>query len=215
MSRHRHPLKRVAVTGGIGSGKSTLVRALSQLGYAVFDADRLAAEAVLQPDIRAKIEALLGSEAYAVDEHGQDIYQRGWVRDQVFSDEQKRKSLESIIHPALFSNFEDICRRLDSLAGGVWVFYEAALIFEAGRESHFDAVVSVLTPENERRMRLKASRGLSDDVISAIFAAQVSDHVRRSRSNFVFENTGSVDEVPRRALELLEDLRQFFHPKSH
>jgi dephospho-CoA kinase len=215
MSRHRHPLKRIAVTGGIGSGKSTLVRALSQLGYAVFDADRLAGEVVLQPAIKQKIETVLGAEAYTVGDKGEVVYQRSWVRDQVFSDEQKRKSLEAIIHPALFANFDETCGRLELLAGGVWVFYEAALIFEAARESHFDAVVSVLTPEHERRMRLKASRGLSDEVISAIFAAQVSDHVRRSRSHFVFENIGSESEVPSRALELLEDLRQFFHPKSH
>lgn len=215
MSRHRHPLKRIAVTGGIGSGKSTLVRALSQFGYPVFDADRLAAEVVLQPEIKSKIEELFGAGAYATGDTGDLTYQRAWVRDQVFADEFKRKSLESIIHPALFKNFEDICRRLESIAGGVWVFYEAALIFEAGREAHFDAVVSVLTPEHERRMRLKASRGLTDEVISAIFAAQVSDHVRRSRSNFVFENEGSESDVPRRSLELVEDLRQFFHPKSH
>lgn len=215
MTHHKVHLKKIAITGGIGSGKSTLTRALINLGYAAFDADKLVSDVVFAPSVRLQIESILGQESYMENELGEVVYNRAWVREQVFADEAKRKSLESVIHPALFKAFDDICAQLQNLAGGIWVFYEAALVFESERESFFDAVVSVVVPEEERRARLRASRNLTDDSISAIFAAQVSDSVRRSRSHFILENKGSKENLPLQALELLSDLRQFFHPKNH
>lgn len=184
------------------------------LGYATFDADKLVSDVVLSSAVRPQIEAILGQESYTETELGAVVYNRGWVREQIFSDEAKRRNLESVIHPALFEAFDDICAQLQNLACGIWVFYEAALVFESERESFFDAVVSVVVPEEERRARLMASRNLTDDSISAIFAVQVSDSVRRSKSHFVLENSGFKEDLPFQALELLGDLRQFFHPKS-
>ncbi|NBO37202.1 dephospho-CoA kinase [bacterium] len=214
-ARHKSRLKKIAITGGIGSGKSTLVQALADLGYSVFDADLLVAQVVLEEPTKSKIISLFGSHAYITDADGHETYNRAWVRDQVFADDAKRKALEAIVHPAIFKSFAETCRSIESLAGGVWVFYEAALIFEAGREQDFDAVVSVLSPEEERLARLKSSRHLSEEALKAIFAAQVNDEIRRAKSHFIFENRGVRAEIPARAHELIESLMQFFHPKSH
>lgn len=214
-SVRRGHLKKIAITGGIGSGKSSLVRELSALGYPVFDADRLVSEVVCEAPVQQQICALLGDEAYAADESGILVYQRAWVRDRVFNDPVARKSLEKIIHPALFLKFDFICHQLQALAGGVWVFYEAALIFESGRERDFDAVVSVVAAEDVRHARLSKARNLPVETINAIFAAQVSDDVRRAKSHFVVENSANSSSLASLALVLVQDLRNFFHPRNH
>jgi dephospho-CoA kinase len=214
-ARRTGHLKRIAVTGGIGSGKSTLIRELSSFGYAVYDADRLVSDVVADPQIQQKIVSCLGTDAYSTDSNGQLIYQRQWVRDRIFNDASARQELESIIHPALSARFDRICKELDLLAGGIWIFYEAALIFESRREQDFDAVVSVVAPEKLRRQRLSSSRKLSETTMAAIFSAQVSDEVRRSKSHFVIENTLDTAHLKLQAMELIEQLRNFFHPQSH
>jgi dephospho-CoA kinase len=208
-------LKKVAVTGGIGSGKSKLVRELASFGYPVFDADILVSQVVLDVNVKGPIISLLGSEAYAADENGNPVYQRSWVRERVFADASARKSLEAIIHPAIFKRFNSVCDELHRLADGVWVFYEAALIFESSREKDFDAVVSVIAPEEVRRQRLMKSRNLAAETVSAIFSAQVTDEVRRSKSHFIIENSMESESMTAHALGLLENLRHFFHPQSH
>lgn len=213
--RSQGHLKKIAVTGGIGSGKSTLVRELSRLGYSVFDADILVGQVVQDPTVQSKIIGLLGDEAFSTDDKGQKVYQRQWVRDRVFSDAQARKSLEGIIHPAIFARFATICDQLSKLVGSVWVFYEAALIFESQREKDFDAIVSVVASEQVRRERLSKSRGLSDDTLAAIFSAQVSDETRRKKSHFIIENSNHAAGLASEAIMLVENLRNFFHPQTH
>lgn len=215
MSRSHYRLKKIAVTGGIGSGKSALSAVLSQMGYPVFDADRLVTQVVQRPQVQQQLIALFGPSAFLSDSDGMRSYNRSWVRDQVFANPAQRAALEAIIHPALFQEFDSICQQLERTAGGVWVFYEAALIFESSRESNFDAIVAVLADEQTRRDRLALHRNLSQENVSAIFAAQVSDHIRRSKANFIIENNGSKADLVGRAAELIECLRQFFHPKSH
>ncbi len=212
--RLRGQLRKIAITGGIGSGKSTLVRELAALGYPIFDADILVAQVVTQPEIQKQISNLLGPDCYVTDDNGQSVYQRSWVRERVFADAQARKDLEAIIHPAIFKKFALICDQIHKLAGGVWVFYEAALIFESSRERDFDAVVSVIADEQVRRRRLAQSRSLSDETVSAIFSAQVGDEVRRSKSHFIVENSADSSSMTTHALSLVENLRHFFHPQS-
>jgi dephospho-CoA kinase len=214
MSHSHTSLKKVAITGGIGSGKSALSECFAKIGYPVFDADRLLTSVVQQPSVQTQLTALLGSNAFISDTEGRQTYNRTWVREQVFADTQKRIALEGIVHPAIFNEFNSLCRNLEKTAGGIWVFYEAALIFESGRESNFDAVVAVCADEEIRRARLVQHRKLSHENISAIFAAQVTDRERRTKANFVIDNSGSKVELSERALELVVSLRQFFHPKS-
>lgn len=214
MSHSHYRLKRIGITGGIGSGKSTLSSCLARLGYPVFDADHLLTRVVQQPSVQNQLTALLGVNAFESDANGHKTYNRAWVREQVFADAQKRTALEGIVHPAIFGEFDAICKALEQVAGGVWVFYEAALIFESRRESHFDAIVSVCAEEKARRERLEQHRRLSQENVSAIIAAQVTDRERRAKSNFLIENSGSKVELADRALELVNSLRQFFHPKS-
>jgi dephospho-CoA kinase len=212
--RGKGRLKKIAVTGGIGSGKSKLVSELAAFGYPVFDADILVSQVVLDESVKSQIIGLLGPDAYAADEATRPVYQRAWVRDRVFSDVPTRKALEAIIHPAIFRQFNLICDQLNKLSDGIWVFYEAALIFESGRKKEFDAVVSVIAPEDVRRIRLSQSRNLSQDAMTAIFSAQVSDDVRRSESHFVVENSVESESLTSHALSLIENLRHFFHPRS-
>lgn len=214
MSHSHYSLKKVAITGGIGSGKSALSECFSKMGYPVFDADRLLASVVQEPSVQMRLTALLGANAFLSDAEGHKTYNRAWVREQVFADPQKRTALEGIVHPAIFNEFDRLCKSLEKTAAGIWVFYEAALIFESGRESQFDAIVAVCADEKTRRDRLAQHRRLSQESVSAIFAAQISDQERRAKSNFVIENTGSKAELAERALELVVSLRQFFHPKS-
>ncbi|MEN9826501.1 MAG: hypothetical protein RI953_2246 [Pseudomonadota bacterium] len=212
--RRRGHLRKIAVTGGIGSGKSTLVSELSAFGYPVFDADVLVSKVVIQEHVVPQIKSLLGEDAYTQDSNGVDVYQRAWVRDRVFGDSRLRSGLESIVHPELTKTFASICSRLEEQAGGIWVFYEAALIFETGREKDFDAVVSVVATDELRKSRLMKSRKLSEETLSAIFSAQVGDELRRTKSNFVVENSAGLADLRSKTLVLLDNLRNFFHPQA-
>ncbi|MFZ9519148.1 MAG: dephospho-CoA kinase [Silvanigrellaceae bacterium] len=212
--RRQGHLKKIAVTGGIGSGKSTLVSELAAFGYPVFDADQLVSRVVLQEHVTTRIISLLGEGAYVQDAGGAKVYQRSWVRDRVFGDAALRSSLEAIVHPEIAKLFNSICSQLEERAGGIWVFYEAALIFEAGREEDFDAVVSVIASDEVRKARLLKSRKLSVETLSAIFSAQVGDDQRRQKSNFVVENSAGIAELKNETLVLLSNLRNFFHPQS-
>jgi dephospho-CoA kinase len=114
--RLRGQLRKIAITGGIGSGKSTLVRELAALGYPVFDADILVAQVVTQPETQKQITNLLGPDCYVTDDQGHSVYQRSWVRERVFADAQARKDLEAIIHPAIFKKFTLICDQIHKLS---------------------------------------------------------------------------------------------------
>jgi dephospho-CoA kinase len=178
---------RVGLTGGIGSGKSSVGDALQELGAIVIDSDELA---------RNVIERGTPGYEQVVAEFGDEILTSGEIdraklAAQVFNDETKRKNLESIIHPLVRKAAEELSKNLpsDSI-----VVNEIPLLFETNGASRFDFIISVSVQEEIRVARLK-QRGMKEYEIAQRVAAQATDAQRASISDVVIENNGSLDDL--------------------
>lgn len=186
---------RVALTGGIGSGKSLVGEILEELGALVIDSDQLAREVIER-----------GSPGYeeVVTAFGDSILSEGQIDRSklaavVFNESDLRKKLESIIHPLVREAAEKLARKLPS---GAILINQIPLLVESDGAKRFDYVVTVSADEEIRRERLRL-RGLKDYEITQRMAAQVSDSEREKIANFIIRNDGSIDELTRAVEELM------------
>jgi dephospho-CoA kinase len=140
----------VGITGGIGSGKSTIVQALAARGYAVYDCDREAKRIIVEnAEVRKAIIALLGTEAFVPSPQHPftGSYNTSYVSQRVFAEPELLQQLNAIVHPAVK---EDI--RVQNSEFSV-LFVESAILFEAGIDSLCDRIVVVDAPEEVRLQR--------------------------------------------------------------
>ena len=192
---------RVGLTGGVASGKSTVAALLAEHGAVVVDADLLAREAVA-PGTRglADIVAAFGGEVLSPD-GGLDRPAMGAI---VFADEQKRRTLEAIIHPLVRARG----RELEEAAGpDALVVHDIPLLVETGQPGRFDAVVVVDVPVEVQVERMTALRGMSAEEAASRVAAQATREQRLAAATHVIDNTGTIDDLRRRVAEVVDELR--------
>jgi dephospho-CoA kinase len=186
---------RVALTGGIGSGKSLVGEILEELGALVIDSDQLAREVIER-----------GSPGYeeVITAFGDSILSEGQIDRAklaavVFKEKDLRKKLESIIHPLVREAAEKLAKNLPS---GAILVNQIPLLVESDGAKRFDYVVTVSADEDIRRERLRL-RGLKDYEITERMAAQVADLDREKIANYILRNDGSIDELTRAVEELM------------
>ncbi|MBR1882172.1 MAG: dephospho-CoA kinase [Muribaculaceae bacterium] len=155
----------IAITGGIGSGKSIVSGILSVMGYPVYDADSHA-NRLVETDgaLREKVIAVLGKEAY--DALGR--YDRKWVAGRVFANPTLLQSLDAVIHPAVIAH----CLQWAAKQTAPFVFAETALLRQSGMAVHFDAIWRVTAPVDLRISRVKKRSNLSESQICSRIDAQ-------------------------------------------
>lgn len=194
----------VALTGNVGSGKSTVARLWAEAGVPVVSADELARRAVLpgSPGLRAVTEAF-GDSVLAAD----GTLDRHRMREIVFASEERRRRLEGILHP-LIRELRAAWVEQMRAAGESIVVSEIPLLFEVGAEADFEVVVLVDAPTEQRRERLRRDRGLSADDVERIMAAQMDPGRKRAAADIVIDNDGSLDELAAAADRVLTDLRR-------
>ena len=172
---------RVALTGGIGSGKSTALAMFASRGAAVLSSDAVVHELLERPGIRKRVAARLGIEALPGGEAG-----RRRLAGIVFGDDARLGSLEDVIFPLVRAR---IAEWLASAAAGASVaVVEIPLLFESGMEDMFDQVVLITAPEEMRRERYAGRAGPADFARRA--RRQLPEEEKRLRAQVVFENTG-------------------------
>ncbi len=191
-------MRVIALTGGIGCGKSLAAEYFADLGALVIDADQLA---------RAAIER--GSSGFdeVVAIFGDSILKNGEIDrralgELVFRDPAKKAVLEVIIHPWVRSEFE---AAVASLTGNQTLVYEIPLLFETGGADRFETVITV-EAELDRRIERLREKGLHASEIEARMAAQASREERLSIADFVIENSGSKDDLLRQVENIWEAL---------
>jgi dephospho-CoA kinase len=179
----------VGLTGGIGSGKSTVAAVLASLGAVVIDSDRLAREAV-EPgtDGLAEVVARFGDGVLAAD----GSLDRPALARVVFGDEEKRRALEAIVHPRVRARSAEI---VASVPPDAVVVNDVPLLVESGMAKAFDRVIVVLAAEEMRISRLARYRGMTEEEARARIAAQADDEQRRAVADVVIVNEGSEDEL--------------------
>ncbi len=191
----------VGLTGGIGSGKSTVARLLADRGAVVVDADELARQA-LQPGTRAyeRVCGLFGEKV--VNQDG--TLNRAEIASIVFTDEEKRRALESITHPEVFrllAQTVELYRDSEEV-----VVFDAPLIIETGFHEACDVVVVISASEERRVERLVESRGMTPAEASVRMASQVDEGRREALADVVIDNEGDLAALEGRVDALWQEL---------
>ena len=186
---------RVALTGGIGSGKSLVGEILEELGALVIDSDLLAREVIERG--RPGYEEVITAFGDSILSEGQ--IDRAKLAAVVFKEKDLRKKLESIIHPLVREAAAKLARNLPS---GAILVNQIPLLVESDGAKRFDYVITVSADEEIRRERLRL-RGLKDYEITERMAAQVADLDREKIANYILRNDGSIDELTRAVEELM------------
>lgn len=194
-------MKLIGLSGGAGSGKSTVSEMLRELGAVVFDADE-AAHAVYEPDGP-------GFEAVARE------FGPGFVRDGridrarlgalVFHDVDARHRLNAIVHP-LVREWMAARTAEAVLAGAEVVVQDVPLLFENGLERLYSNVLLVYVPEHLQLKRLVEGRGLSEDIARAMIAAQMPIEQKRQLAHQVIDNSGSREATRQQVQRIWEKL---------
>ena len=190
----KHPLV-VGLTGGIGSGKSTVAEGFASLGIPVIDADRLARELVEpgQPALE-EIVADFGVDCIT----GDGKLDRDYMRCQIYADAARKRQLEAILHPR-------IRQRIKTLLAGISAPYcivVIPLLLETGQTDLVDRILVVDTPEKEQLKRVAARDGLTHNAVMAIMAAQTDRSARLNAADDVVSNDTDLDSLAGRIQEL-------------
>ena len=180
---------KVGITGGIGSGKTTVCRIFEMLGIPVFYADTVSRNLVQQnPDVIAAIKASFGN----------GIYQDALLNTKalakiVFNDPDKLRKLNSIVHPSVFRMFNEWIAKH---AGYAYVLKEAALIFETNAHLTLDAVIVVTAPESMRIKRVMQRDGATEADVQQRMKQQMPEAEKRKQATFVIHNDESELLIP-------------------
>lgn len=168
---------KVGITGGIGSGKSTVCRLFEQNGIAVYDSDARAKALMAESaTLREQLVAAFGAECY--NEQGLN---RAYLAGRVFGDEVELRRLNGIVHPAVK---DDFCRWADAQRGA-YVVLESAILFESGFDAEVDTTLAVMAPMEERLRRTAERDGTDMEAIKRRMEHQLSDdelHARAART---------------------------------
>ena len=196
---------RAGLTGGIGSGKSTVSARLADLGAVVLDADK-AARAVVEPGTPglAAIRADFGPDVLAAD----GSLDRAKLAGIVFADEAALGRLNAITHP-LIHEYIRAAEEAAIAAGGddVVLVHDVALLAEWGRAKEFDLVIVVDVPVETQLERLTGQRGMTEEQARARMAAQATREQRLAVADIVIDNSGTREDLDRRVDEVWADLR--------
>lgn len=171
---------KVGITGGIGSGKSTVCRLFAARGVAIYDTDAAAKRLMGEDEaLKRAIIDRFGAESYTA-----EGLNRPYLAAQIFGDEEAREALNGLVHPAVTADFE----RWAEEQAGDYVVLESAILYEAGLDKYLDRVVAVLAPRALRLERAMKRDGATRDKIEQRMDAQMSDDELRERADLSLVN---------------------------
>lgn len=195
-------MMKVGITGGIGSGKSTVCRLFAQRGVAVYDSDAAAKRLMTEePALRAGIAARFGAEAYAG-----GALNRPYLAAKVFSDPAALADLNALVHPAVMADFAAWAERQE----GDYVILESALLFDAGFDACVDRTVAVLAPEALRIERTCRRDGRTPGEVRLRIAAQTDDDTLSAKADYTLVNILESDLEP-----AVAELHRIFSHEAH
>lgn len=196
----RENAKIIGITGGIGSGKSTVSQFIEEAGFPVYFSD-VRAKTIVNDDaeLQVKIKNLLGENAY--DENG--FYNRRYVGEIIFKDEQLRLQLNALIHPAVKIHFKNWVGEQTS----EFVFKETALLFELKLNESCYKSLLITADDNARLKRVMDRDQKTYREVEAIMDKQMSEKEKIKYADFVIYNNAGLDELRRETEKFLADLK--------
>lgn len=196
-------MKKIGLTGGIGSGKSTVAKLLAQEGFTVVDADKIARE-IMEPGspVLDEVAATFGDDLI----HENGSLDRGELARRAFVDKPSTEKLNSITHPAIRAESERRFAAAEA-AGESAVIYDMPLLVELGMNRDMDLTVVVDVDAEERVRRLTSSRGLDETDARARIAQQIDDATRNAAADVIINNNGSENELKPQVDRLVQRIR--------
>ncbi len=177
---------KIGITGGIGSGKSTVCRMFAELGVPVYDSDSEAKRLMREnAPLREAICREFGAESYTDGE-----LNRSYIASRIFGDDDARRRLNALVHPAVMSDFAAWAERQTS----DYVILESAILFESSLESNVDRTIAVMAPEGLRVARAMARDGAAEQAVRSRMACQLSDDEMCRRADMSMINI-DLDEL--------------------
>jgi dephospho-CoA kinase len=189
---------KVGLTGGIGSGKTTVAKIFEVLGIPVYYADD-AAKRLMNTDSTLK-EAIIknfGDQCYFNDE-----LDRRYLASVVFNDKEKLKLLNSLIHPATIRDAEEWMKQQTT----PYIIKEAALLFESGADKHLDYIIGVASPLSLRIKRAMQRDGVTEEEVMKRLSRQMNEELKMKKCNFIITNDEQQLVLPQ-VMELDKKLR--------
>jgi dephospho-CoA kinase len=179
---------KLGVTGGIGSGKTTVCRVFSVLGIPVFSADAEAKRIMdSDPDLIDKLNSIAGMDLYA-----NGNLDRQQLAKLIFNNRELLEKVNSIVHPLIFENYIKWADEQTS----PYTIMEAAILFESGAAELVDRILTVVTPINERIERLMAGNKFTFEQVMERINNQIDDETRIKRSDFIVYNSENDMIIP-------------------
>ena len=181
-------MKKVALTGNIGSGKSWVSQLFQRIGIPVFNSDEEAKKLYDRDDVREAMKARFGEDVYFDD----DSVNRKRVAEIIFNDAEAMHEVEQLLYPALNTYFDEWAEEQEA----PYVLYESAIIFEKHLEDRFDAVVLVSATEQTRLRRVMLRDHCDEETVRERMATQWTENEKREKADYIIEHDNdNEDEV--------------------
>jgi dephospho-CoA kinase len=174
-------IKILGLTGGIGSGKTTVAKMFEALGVPVYNADQ-SAKMLMQSsqDLKDKIKQLLGEDAYT-----ENRLNKAFISEKIFNNKVLLSQINALVHPEVARDFNSWL----TLQTSVYIIKEVAILFETAAEDQFDYILTVTAPEAIRIQRIIERDQIALTKIKAVISNQLQDSEKTVKSDFVILNT--------------------------
>jgi dephospho-CoA kinase len=189
---------KVALTGNIGSGKSTVIRIFESLGIPVFHADKEAKLLYKRQDVKDAVRSAFGDAAF--NNSGEVDFKK--LAGIVFKDKEALKKINEIIHPLVNQQYNKWLEEYQEIP---YTLHEAAIVFENNLEHHYDVIINVSAPTHIRMERVLKRDGITTEQFYERANKQWSEEEKNKRSDFVIINDGKRFLIPQ-VLEIHESL---------
>jgi len=191
----------IGITGGIGSGKTTVSRIFEFLGIPVYNSD-MRAKALMRENVQlvSKIKSLFGEESYSSD--GQ--INNSWIGSQVFQNPELLKRLNEQVHPAVAHDFLQWTH--EQSTNNKFLIKEAAILFESGSYKTCDKIILVTAPVEIRIKRVQLRSGLTENEIQKRIQNQWTDELKIPLSHYIIDNKGDTMLIPQ-VLRVLQSIK--------
>ncbi len=170
----------IGLTGGIGSGKSTVAKLFSLMGWKHFSSDVAAKNLYFDSEIKKKVKRLLGEKAYL----NEKALNKNYINSLVFSNSELLVQLNHIIHPAVGEKFKAFCR----VHANSNIIKESALLFEAGLNHKMDKIILVVAPDDLRIERVMSRDHLERDIVLKKMQHQIPQEEKIKKADLVIQN---------------------------
>jgi len=196
----------VCITGGIGSGKSTIAKIFEVLGYPVYYSDERAKVMYYLQDIKQKVINYLGKDAYTPD--GQ--INKPYIAQKIFSDNDLLQKINTLIHSAVHKDFEEFKKKHNN---SPIIFKESALVFESHIHSSCDKIILVTAPKKLKIERIKKRDNLDEQSILQRIQKQWPDEKKIPLSHYIIINDETEPLLPK-ILKILDEIKNDMHSNN-